>query len=98
MGFYGANGFFPFQSSILYETDPVKIGLRYAIVFFAGIVSSIGVATYSSYTKAIRGPTVVAFALLVIFYGKKNGHGRFQDSENSDLLLSIDGDSNGLQL
>lgn len=69
IAFNAANTYFSFEVSILFETDPVRVGLRYCIVFFACIISSFGVAAYSSYRKIVRGPIVLSFVLFTIFFG-----------------------------
>lgn len=69
MAFQASNNYFAFEASILYETDPVRVGLRFAIVFFAAIASSFVCAVYSSYRRTVRGPIVLSFVLFTIFFG-----------------------------
>ena len=70
MAFQASNNYFAFEVSVLFETDPVRVGLRFAIVFFAAIASSFVCAIYSSYRKTVRGPIVLSFVLFTIFFGK----------------------------
>ena len=67
--FCAANGYYAFEVSVLYETDPLRVGLRFCVVFFASVLSSLLIAVYASYTKRVRYPIVVSFALFVIFFG-----------------------------
>ena len=70
MAFQASNNYFAFEVSVLFETDPVRVGLRFAIVFFAAVASSFFCAIYSSYRKTVRGPIVLSFVLFTIFFGK----------------------------
>ena len=67
--FFAVNGYFSFEVSVLYETDVLRVGLRFCIVFFASVFSSLLIAVYASYTKNVRYPIVVSFALFVVFFG-----------------------------
>jgi MFS family permease len=71
MAFFAANNYYAFEVSVLYETDPIRVGLRFCMVFFGSIVSSLAIAVYASITKQVRLPIVVSFALFVVFFGKK---------------------------
>ena len=70
MSFFAANAFFPLEMSVLFETDPIRVGLRYAIAFFSAIAMSAAIAVYCLMTKRIRWVTVLAFVFLVVFYGR----------------------------
>jgi MFS family permease len=67
--FFAANGYFALEVSVLYETSLIRVGLRFSIVFFAGMVASTLISFYSSYTKNVRFPITVSFTLFVIFFG-----------------------------
>jgi MFS family permease len=67
--FFAVNGYFAFEVSVLYETDVLRVGLRFCIVFFASVVSSLMIAVYSSWSKNVRYPIIVSFALFVVFFG-----------------------------
>ncbi|KAH6986962.1 major facilitator superfamily domain-containing protein [Ilyonectria destructans] len=67
MSFFAANNFFALEMSVLFETDPVRVGLRFSIVFFTAILSASCVAAYSSARKDIRTPTVLSFVAFLIF-------------------------------
>ncbi|KAH8683881.1 major facilitator superfamily domain-containing protein [Ilyonectria robusta] len=67
MSFFAANNFFALEMSLLFETDPVRVGLRFSIVFFTAILSASCVATYASAKKDIRTPTVLSFVAFLIF-------------------------------
>jgi MFS family permease len=70
MAFFAANSYYAFEVATLYETDLFRTGLRFCIVFFAAIVSSLAVAAYSSITKHVREPIIISFALFVAFFGE----------------------------
>lgn len=69
MGFFAANGFLIFEVAVLYDTDPLKAGLRYCVTFLTACVTSFAIGAYCSYTHAVRGATVIAFALIITFNG-----------------------------
>ena len=73
MIFWAANNYFPFQVSVLYETDPLLVGLYFAVAFFAAVAASASVALISSFTKSLREPIVVSFIMFTIFYGMYTG-------------------------
>jgi hypothetical protein len=70
MGFFAANAFFPLEISVLFETDPIRVGLRYSITFFSAVAMSAAIAVYCVKTHRIRWVTVLAFLFLVDFYSK----------------------------
>lgn len=67
MIFWAGNNYYPFQASVLYETDPVRVGLMFAIAFITAIFASVACAIYSSSFKDVRGPLVASFASFCIF-------------------------------
>ena len=69
LSFFAANGFFTFEISVLFETDPVRIGATFSMIFVGGTVSAILFATYVSIFKKLRAPTIICFVLFVTFYG-----------------------------
>lgn len=72
--FFAVNGYFALEVSILYETNLIRVGLRFSILFFAGMVGSLLISFYSSYTKNVRYPITVSFTLFVIFFGTCPNH------------------------
>jgi Fungal trichothecene efflux pump (TRI12) len=72
MAFFAVNNYFAFEVSVVFETDPVRVGLRFCILFFASVVSSLMIAVYSSWSKNVHFPVVVSFALFVVFFGMYN--------------------------
>ncbi|KAK5954684.1 hypothetical protein OHC33_004408 [Knufia fluminis] len=68
MIFWAANNYFSFQVQVLYETDPMLIGLRFCIAFFAAIGAAASIVVISSFTKSIREPIVASFIMFTIFY------------------------------
>lgn len=72
ISFFAANNFFPTEVSILFETNPVMVGLRFSIVFVASLIGGFVASLYSSWSKQIRWPLVASFVSFAIFYGKYN--------------------------
>lgn len=73
--FFAANNFFPFQVAVLFASDPLQVGLRYSVAFYAMIASCVGIAIWSSITKTIRIPAVLAYLSFTIFNGTSIEHG-----------------------
>jgi MFS family permease len=69
--FYGFNAFVPFEFSVLFETDLMKVGLLVSIVFFGGMTSSLLGGFYSAKAKRVRPPLVLGMLLFVLYFGKK---------------------------
>ena len=87
MIFWAANNYFAFQVSVLYETDPMLVGLHFCIAFFAAIAAAASVVLISSFTKSIREPIVVSFIMFTIFYGKICLHDMRSTDANFDQHL-----------
>lgn len=69
--FFAGNTYVPMEIGVLgFESDPVRIGLRFSLVFIASIPASAGVALYSSRFKQIRAPMIFAFMSFCVFYGE----------------------------
>jgi hypothetical protein len=68
--FFATNSFYPAEMAVLFETNTFRVGARTSITFFVAIVSSISVSIYSSLTKDIRNPVVLAYLSMVIYTGK----------------------------
>ena len=66
--FFAANNYFAFQSSVLYETDPVRVGARYTINFIVYAIFATLAGWYCSLTKQIKLPSIVAFVSMIIFF------------------------------
>ncbi|KAK5043481.1 hypothetical protein LTR84_011950 [Exophiala bonariae] len=69
MVFFATNNFLPFEVSVLYETDAVRIGLHFAVAFFTVIVCSFGLTAFFLFTKELRAPLVASFVSFTIFNG-----------------------------
>lgn len=67
--FFTANIFFPMEVGILFEEDPFKIGVRFAVAFLTSTVGSIVVAWYSSWKKVVRWPLVLGFVCFTVACG-----------------------------
>lgn len=67
--FFAGNNFFPEEMAIIFETDQLRVGLRYSITFFAAIPASVLVGLFATKTRRLREPTVVAYICFVIFDG-----------------------------
>jgi len=70
MIFWAANNYFAFEVSVLYEQNPMLVGLHFCVAFFAAIAASCSVVLITMFTKSIREPIVVSFIMFMIFYGK----------------------------
>jgi len=68
VSFFAANNYFAFEVSVLYETDPLRTGLRYGINFIVYAIAAVVAGVYCSKTKQARIPTVVAFCFFIIFF------------------------------
>jgi MFS family permease len=68
LSFFAANNYFAFEVSVLYETDPLRTGIRYGINFIVYAISAVVAGVLCSSTKRIRLPTVVAFCSMIIFF------------------------------
>ena len=65
--FFTANNYFAFQVSVLFTSDPLRVGLHYSIAFFAFATSSVITGYYCSKAKALRAPCVMAFTSFLVF-------------------------------
>ncbi|RDW76097.1 hypothetical protein BP5796_06918 [Coleophoma crateriformis] len=66
--FFTANNYFAFEAGVLFETDPVRTGLRYGITMICYAVFAIVGGFYCAKTKTIRLPTVTAFVFIIVFF------------------------------
>lgn len=70
MIFWAANNYYSFQVSVLYEHDPVRVGLHFAVAFIAAVVAAPLVGVISAVSKSVREPIVASFIFFVVFFGK----------------------------
>ena len=68
ISFFAANNYFAFEVSVLYETDPLRTGIRYGINFIMYALSAVLAGAFCSSTKKVRIPTVIAFCFMIIFF------------------------------
>ncbi|KAH7013643.1 major facilitator superfamily domain-containing protein [Ilyonectria destructans] len=68
LAFFAATVYFPFQVSVLYEEDPLLVGVRFSIAFMATIPASILTGLYCTITKKVRWITVFSFMIFVAFF------------------------------
>jgi len=66
--FFAANNYFAFEVGVLYETDPLRTGIRYGINMIVYAIFAMLAGVFCSTTKMIRLPTVVAFVSMIIFF------------------------------
>ncbi|PVH83866.1 MFS general substrate transporter [Cadophora sp. DSE1049] len=66
--FFAANAYFGMEMSILFETDPLRVGLRFCMLFFAAMPAAAFVSVYSSATRDIRSPIIGFFVLATVFF------------------------------
>ena len=65
--FFAANNYFAFEVSVLYTTDPLRVGLHYTISFWLLGLSAIGAGLYCTSRKSVRWPIVWSFICFLIF-------------------------------
>lgn len=68
LAFFSANNYIPFETSVLFTSDPLLIGAHLGISFVAGVIFAGLGGAWSYYTKTVRPPAIFAFAMFVIFY------------------------------
>ncbi|RDL41314.1 Uncharacterized protein BP5553_01293 [Venustampulla echinocandica] len=68
LAFFSANNYFPFETSILFTSDPVVVGAHFGIAFIASIVFAGVGAAYCWKTKTLRDTTMAAFISFIIFF------------------------------
>jgi hypothetical protein len=84
LAFFAANVYFSFQvikplkspilsltdiqTGVLYETDNLIVGTRFAITFVACFVASLLVGLYCAVTKQVRWATFIAFVIFTAFF------------------------------
>ncbi len=68
LSFFAANNYFAFEVGVLYETDPLRTGIRYGINFITYAIAAILAGAFVSSTKKVRLPTVTAFVFMIIFF------------------------------
>ena len=66
--FFAANNYFAFEVTILYETDPLRTGIRYGINFIVYAIAAVLAGVFCSTTKKIKIPTAVAFISIIVFF------------------------------
>lgn len=73
LAFIGANSYAPMEVALLgFETDPIMISLRFAIVFCVATPMSVVTAAYCTKTRQLRLPLIVSFIFFCAFYGTSN--------------------------
>jgi MFS family permease len=65
--FFTCTGYYPFQVSVLYTSDPLLSGLRFSVLFLVGCVSTIIAGWYCSKKKSLRLPIVASFVCFIVF-------------------------------
>ncbi|KAK7408177.1 hypothetical protein QQX98_009644 [Neonectria punicea] len=68
LAFFAATVYFPFQVGMLYEEDPLLVGVRFSIAFIATIPASILTGLYCTITKKVRWVAVISFLIFVAFF------------------------------
>ena len=66
--FWAANNYFAFQVSVLYEPNPMLVGLHFAIAFFTAFAAAASVVIITMLTKRLREPIVISFIMFTIFF------------------------------
>jgi hypothetical protein len=68
LSFFAANNYFAFEVAIMYETDPLRTGIRYGINFILYAISAVLAGAFCSKTKVVRFPTVISFCFILLFF------------------------------
>ncbi|KAK9417630.1 putative Major facilitator superfamily domain-containing protein [Seiridium unicorne] len=68
VAFFGANTYFAFQLSVLYETDALIVGVRYSIMLIAACVGALATGWYCAVFRRVRWVTVAAFMVFLVFF------------------------------
>ncbi|KAI5467908.1 major facilitator superfamily domain-containing protein [Mariannaea sp. PMI_226] len=68
LAFFAATVYYPFQVQLLYESDPLLVGVRYSIAFMATIPASIITGVFCTVTRKVRWITVFSFTIFVAFF------------------------------
>jgi len=66
--FFAANNYFGYQVSVLYETDSLRVGIRYGINFILYAVFAVLAGAFCSMTKSVQMPSIVAFVSMIVFF------------------------------
>ncbi|KAH7126312.1 major facilitator superfamily domain-containing protein [Dactylonectria estremocensis] len=68
LAFFAATVYFPYQVTVLYEEDPLLVGVRFSIAFLATIPASILTGLYCTIAKKVRWIAVFSFLIFVAFF------------------------------
>lgn len=68
LAFFAANQYFAFQVGMLYETDTLRVGIRYMITMIVSIVAALAAGLYCAITKKARWITAASFLIFVAFF------------------------------
>ncbi|RDW81826.1 MFS general substrate transporter-22 [Coleophoma cylindrospora] len=68
MAFFAATIYFPFQVSVLYETDFLMVSVRFSIAYITTLAASLFTGLYCDMTKKVRWVTFTAFVIFVAFF------------------------------
>jgi MFS family permease len=68
ISFFATNSYFTMEVGILYESDPLKATVRYALGFISTCVMAGLAGMYCARTKTIRAPAVFAFGVMTVFF------------------------------
>lgn len=71
MAFFVANSYVPLEVSVLFQTDPIMVGLNFSIVFIAAVVGTFIASMYCSWRRTLRWPLVISYTGFVLFYGRQ---------------------------
>ncbi|RDW62491.1 MFS general substrate transporter-49 [Coleophoma crateriformis] len=68
MAFFAATIYFPFQVSVLYETDFLMVSVRFSVAYITTLAASLFTGVYCNMTKKVRWVTFAAFVVFVAFF------------------------------
>jgi MFS family permease len=70
VAFFAVNNFLPLEFSLLFESDPIKVGTLVSLIFISGMCASIAGGWYSTRAKRVRPPLLCGMGLFIVYFGK----------------------------
>ncbi|KAH8664663.1 major facilitator superfamily domain-containing protein [Xylariales sp. PMI_506] len=68
VAFFGANNYFAFELSVLYEHDALIVGTRYSIMLISATIGALTTGWYCAVARKVRWVTVLAFLIFLAFF------------------------------
>ncbi|KIW68490.1 hypothetical protein PV04_04432 [Phialophora macrospora] len=68
LAFFAANAYYAYQVTVFTQSNFLITAVHFSVTFLTAIASAFLTAMYSIRKKAIRGPSVFAFSLILVFF------------------------------